>query len=275
MAGAVLQYNLPTIGTSTTNAAFWHDLTSVSVNPGAYNEATPRMGGFAIHNRADFANIGASAALLSTSGGVNNSTAASQTAHVLGVLRVPERTFVKNLKIYAVPGATAPNHSWSLTTATSATASDWSTAELTFGARAYKRSPHDPSYTGLASAGAVDSPGYTGSTGEVFGALTILSATGSLPRGTIAALPSAISASSSTPWAGSVELMPNDPNGDNDASAVPQGYYFPYGGFVTMMLGPLGTSITMASSALTQGDLYTDAFTGVWHFTADCDYIPE
>jgi hypothetical protein len=266
--GAVLQFINPAVSALV-------NLQDPLKNPGALPVSTPRQGGFTLQNRINFSNIAsADNGIVNASGAVTSATSASsQVGQRLGILSVPERTIVKNLKIMAVAGQTAPNHAWVLGTATSATASDWSVAELMFGARAYKKSQHAASFSEASSA--VWHTGYTGTTGEVFGALTILSATGSLPRGTVAGLPSAISASSSTPWAGSTELMPNDPNGDNDAAALPQAQYFPYGGQVTMQLGPLGTNITMASSALTNGAKYTDTFSGVFHFTADCDYIPE
>jgi len=267
--GAVLQYVFPAVSALV-------NLQDPDNNPEAMAVTTPRQGGFTLQNRIDFDQLPNQDynGIVNASGAVTSaSTASSQVGQVLGILSIPERTFVKSVKIMNVPGETAFNHAWVLGTATSATASDWNAAELTFGARAYKVSKHSASFSEASSA--VWHTGYTGSTGEVFGALTILVATGSLPRGTVAGLPSAISATSTTPWAGSTELMPNDPDGDNDASAVPQGQYFPYGGQMTMLLGPLGSSITMASSALVKGALYTDEFVGVAHIVADCEYIPE
>ena len=267
--GAVLKFILPAVSAL-------KNLQDPAYNPDAMPVSTPRQGGFTLQNRINFTNVTTANynCLLSASNPITSaSSVSSQVGNVLGVLSVPERTFVKSLRIMAVPGETAPDHAWTLGTATSATASDWNAAELTFGARAYKVSQHSASFSEASSA--VWHTGYTGATGEVFGALTILVATGSVPRGTVAALPDAISATSTTPWAGSVELMPNDPNGDNDAAALPQGQYFPYGGQITMLLGPLGASITMASSAVTNGVKYQDTMVGTYHFQADCDYIPE
>jgi hypothetical protein len=266
--GAVLQFINPAVSA-------YIDLTNPDNNPGAMPTSTPRQGGFTLQNRVNFTNVtAANKRVLNASGAVTSaSTASSQVGARILILEVPERTFVKNLKVFSVPGATAPNHAFVLAASSTASASDWSVAELQFGARQYTRTQRHASFSEASHA--VWHTGYTASTGEVFGGLTMTVATASLPKGSIAALPSAISATSTTPWAGSTELMPNDPNGDNDASAVPQGQYFPYGGHVTMQLGPLGTNITMASSALTNGALYTDTFTGTWHFVADANYVPE
>jgi hypothetical protein len=83
-----------------------YDLTDPDVNPGAVNQATPREGGFTLRNRMNFANITAP------------TVATGCVANVLKVLKIPKRTVIRNLRLHAIRGTTAPTHG--ITTGSSA-----------------------------------------------------------------------------------------------------------------------------------------------------------
>jgi hypothetical protein len=131
---------------------------------------------------------------------------------------------------------------------------------LQFGGSAWKETGKS---TLMANAGEAWN-GVSSTDGGMFGQLAITKATLA-----VASLPSKVSTASSTPWAGGIPLQ------KVDASLTKErGMYFPYGGFVTMFVGPVSTATSSATEAAS-ADSVNMTIAGQWDFVAVCDYLPE
>ena len=92
------------------------DLTSTTVNPDAAPTSTPRQGGFTLRNRwngTTLANtsVGSNSVAnnnMYTCAGLPGSSSNTEPVNTMKILEVPERTYVKDLHVYAVKSETAP-----------------------------------------------------------------------------------------------------------------------------------------------------------------------
>jgi hypothetical protein len=234
------------------------DLTDPDTNPGAAPMSTPRQGGFTLRNRIDASQLSTADTKLFTIGAV---ATAAVVANQLLVLEVPKRTFVKSVTQKVPVGATAPTTAY--TSVSAAGNSVFSNAELMLGALAYTSASQASMKADLTD-GHAD---LSSLDGAVFGHMPITKETG-LTGG----LPSAVSSSSSsTPWAGG--LLWNFTGAAETITS--EGRYFPYGGFVTLVVGPDAFATSSVSSAHVTASTTAGNIAGVWDFMADCEYLPE
>lgn len=255
----------------TTSSGEIIDLTSTSVNPDAAPEATPRQGGFTIRNRWNCNNL--SAANKQTFGPFSASiTASAKSANIIKVLKVPERTLVKApVSIFAVKSETIPGHA-TLGAATKASLNSAGAAGvLGFTAYAYK-TPSQSAPSMVRFVGTTLN-GQTVAAGCALGGVNIAkfdSHGGGFDTGLV----EAVDASMTAPTLGMVNAAANAASAKYTAVT---GLYFPYGGFVTMTLGPNNTALgAMASSkGASQAKGLYGYMTGTWEVQADCTYVPE
>lgn len=247
------------------------DLTDTDVNPDAAPTATPRQGGFVLRNRFDCANL--AAANKQTFGPFSASVTASATsANIIRVLKVPPRTLVKGpIRVFAVKSETIPGH----VTAGAATVASLNSAgaagQLGFTLQNYK----DPSLTAASMVRFVGTSvnGNTVLAGQPLGGIPLQKFDASVNGIFEASIVEAIDSSMTAPTLGRVNLAGNAAS----TVSVPAEVYSPYGGFVTMTLGPNATALgAMASSkgAAQAKGLY-GTLSGVWEVQADCMYVPE
>jgi len=290
-----LEWNFLTIGSNI-------DFTSVAVNPDAAPTSTPRQGGFTLRNRWNAANITASSLVMCT---VPDATPVDTPANNFRILEVPERVYVKDLFLSAVTSEAVPafNLAGAQSSNTDVTATDLDTSYLEFGAEANKKPTSSASYveaTHLVDVVALNSRAQDGSTnvkGRVFGALLLTtadedgdsdhhqmssSATNVTFVDYFGKVDSSI-ASNTKPMVSTKKIkLPAASLGSSTASVtqMTDGMYFPYGGYVTMRLGPYATSQGASTVASITGWYSgttgaTISVAGVWEVQANCNYVPE
>jgi hypothetical protein len=255
----------------TTSSGETIDLTSTATNPDAVPTATPREGGFVLRNRWNCNNL--SAANKQTFGPFSASiTASAKSANIIKVLKVPERTLVKApVEVFAVASETIPGHA-TLGAATKASLNSAGAAGvLGFTALAYKT----PSHVAASTVRFVGTTlnGQTVTAGCALGGVPIAkfdSHGGGFDTGLV----EAVDASMTAPALGMVNAAANAASAKYTAVT---GLYFPYGGYVTMTLGPNNTALgAMASSkGASQAKGLYGYMTGTWEVQADCQYVPE
>lgn len=263
------------------------DLTSVSVNPEAAPTSTPRQGGFTLRNRINFDNVTNANKLLWV---IDDATLTDDAVKNFRILEVPERCYIKNVKVMGVASETAP--SFSFTGAKDSNASlvkgDLAGTHLSFGADSNKKPTSSTSYSAashlvhITSLGAHDD-GTSAVKGDVFGTLpTRMKQTSSAPSLNVeftdvfSKIDSSIN-SLAKPMRTMKLPTVNYASGLEEAP----GEYFPYGGYVTMRLGPYATSISSAAGVTTAAGMYASStaatlyFAGVWEIQAEGYYVPE
>jgi hypothetical protein len=263
------------------------DLTSTTINVNAAPTSTPRQGGFTLRNRIDFSTVTNANKLLWV---INDATLTNDAVKNFRILEVPERVFVKNIRVHAVKSETAPTFSFTGAKASNASLvkTDLASTVLYFGADSNKKPTSSASYAAathlvhLVTAGSHDD-GAGAAAAQVFGALGL----GMVSTSTAASLNvifddafDAVDASinslakpfrtvkaPTTLYASGLEEAP--------------GEYFPYGGYVTMRMGPYNTSLSSGAGVTTAAGMYASAtaatlyFAGVWEIQAEGYYVPE
>jgi len=193
------------------SSASTYDLTSVTVNPDAVNEATPRPGGFVARNRINFGNVTAP-------------TLTNKVMNVLKLLKVPERTVVDGVYLIAPRGTAGVTHNCNSKSVSSATAG--------LGFIAYKSASLASTSTdadGLGKATLEKSKIHTSSV------LALPGDPETSPKASVRYVATGI-AGANHGWA--------DGGGDQQ-----HGMHFPYGGYITFqVLGGKGASGVAASS---------------------------
>jgi hypothetical protein len=265
------------------------DLTSTTVNPSAAPTSTPRQGGFTLRNRFD------GTQLAGTSIGSNSysndtlweaadapsSSSNTEPVSRMKILEVPERTYVKDLHVYAVKSETAPITTF--TPIATVHASDLENTVIFAGAYQNDRPTSSASYVEasdlvqLTSLNAVAEDGSAPVAGHVFGDIPMTKST-LVPTWAMSAVDSTI-ASAEKPMTTSFFFQQYDASSAGIEKTM--GHYFPYGGYVYMALGPYATKLGSASSAADITDFYasstgaTITVAGVWDVQANCNYVPE
>jgi len=239
------------------------DLTSVSVNPDAAPETTPRQGGFTLRNR-----FGAGLAdLLSTSAVTGASSAIAD--NPVAVLNVPARTLVTGLHLFSVPGETAPD----ITASVASSSSISSDGDYDFSLKFYAQP-----ITKIATSSGVKTNTYqsqatiTGTLGQILldEAKSAANAMNQTITGSQPIVVSAEASTTTTPHLGHLEIVdaPGSSNGrDAGSYFIPR--YFPHGGRINMVL----SSTVKDSDAFMQNVSVTNA--GVWEIKATAEYVPE
>ena len=247
------------------------DLTDPSVNPDAAPTATPREGGFVLRNRWNCDNL--SAANKQTFGPMSASVTASATsANIIRVLKVPPRTLVKGpIHVYAVASETIPGHVTTGAATTASLNSAGAAGQLGFTIQNYK----DASLTAASMVRFVGTSvnGNTVLAGQPLGGIPIQKFDASVAGIFEASIVEKIDGSMTAPTLGRVNLAGNAAS----TITVPTELYSPYGGYITMTLGPNATALgVMASSkgAAQAKGLY-GSLSGSWEVQADCMYVPE
>ena len=195
----------------TASGATTYDLTSVTVNPAAANEVTPREGGFVARNRINFANVTAP-------------TLTNKVMNVLKLLKIPERSVIDGVFLIAPKGTAGVTHNCNSKSISSGTAG--------VGFIAYKSASK--------SSASTDADGFAKAT----------LAKSKIHTSSVLALPGdpETSPKAAVRWVGAGIAGEN--NGWADGGGDQQGgMYFPYGGYVTFqVLSGKGPSGTAASS---------------------------
>jgi hypothetical protein len=245
------------------------DLTDPSVNPMAAPEVTARQGGFVLRNRWNCDNL--STANKQTFGPFSASVTASATsANIIRVLKVPNRTLVKApVEVFAIASQTVPGHK----TTGAATAASLNSAGaagiLGFTGYMYTKPARSAGTRHVGTA----APGTTVLAGCALGGIPIQKFDASTDGIFEASLVEAIDASVTAPNLGRVNAAANMASQKQGLSDL----YFPYGGYVTMTIGPNATALgAMASSkGATQSKGLYGYMTGTWEVQAKAQYIPE
>jgi hypothetical protein len=248
------------------------DLTSISTNPDAAPESTPRQGGFTLRNRVDFSKL--TAANRKTFTFVSS---ASQNANVFRVLSVPARTMVRGpVRVFAVASQTIPGHKTQSATTAASLDNAGAAAIIGFTGTAYK----DPSQT--AASIVLNNDPYKGGSSTnkaaTLGHIPIQKFDNATDGIFEASIVEAVDSSMTAPQRGMVRMGTGD-GAVVTGSAVDEGgdLYFPYGGFVVMGLGPSGvaTGAMASSKGNTEAASLYGALSGVWEIQAQCMYVPE
>lgn len=254
----------------TTTAGEVIDLTSATVNPEAAGHVTPREGGFVIRNRWNCDKL--AAADKQTFGPMSASVTASATsANIIKVLKVPKRTLVKGpVRVMAVASETIPGHAV-LGAATKASLNSAGAAGV-LGFTGYAYNDNSQTAASLKRHVATAIYGNTVVAGCALGGIPIQkfdSHNGAFE----ASLVEAVDTSMTAPWLGKVNAAINAAS----AKWTPAELYFPYGGYVTLTIGPNNTALgAMASSkGASQAKGLYGYMTGVWEVQADAMYVPE
>jgi len=270
------------------------DLTSTTVNPNAAPTSTPRQGGFTLRNRIDFSQVSNANKLLWV---IDDATLTDDAVKNFRILEVPERCFIKNLKVMGVAGKTAPSFTFTGAKASNASCvkTDLATTGICFGADVNKKPTSSASYAAathlvhITSLNSLATEGDGAIKAEVFGRLgTGFNSTSSASAlvfqfdDTFSTIDSSIN-SLAKPLK-TAKIPAHEAAAASGASSllqIPKGEYFPYGGYVTMRLGPYGTSINSASGVGTAAGFYaastaaTIYMAGVWEIQAEGYYVPE
>ena len=201
----------------TASGATTYDLTSVTVNPAAANEVTPREGGFVARNRINFANVTAP-------------TLTNKVMNVLKLLKIPERSVIDGVFLVAPKGTAGVTHNCNSKSISSGTAG--------VGFIAYKSASK--------SSASTDADGFAKAT----------LAKSKIHTSSVLALPGdpETSPKAAVRWVGAGIAGEN--NGWADGGGDQQGgMYFPYGGYVTFQVlsgkGPSGTAASSLDGAFT------------------------
>ena len=270
------------------------DLTDTDTNPSAAPTATPRQGGFVLRNRIDFSEVAAASKSIWT---IASAELTGDAIYNFRVLEVPERVFVKGVKVFAIKDATPPTFSCVGAKASNAsiTASDMNLSAWCFGADKNKKPTSSASYaaaTHLVTATTVNAEADDGAGaigGSVFGQamLNMVEEVGTGPGDVYASSEvnlqftdrfQTIDSSIANPLEPMQSALKLTQPGSTDIED-PLGDYFPYGGFVNMKLGPWNTSL--ASDAAEAAGYYAAStaavisLAGVWEIQAECQYVPE
>jgi len=199
----------------TASGATTYDLTSVTVNPAAANEVTPREGGFVARNRINFANVTAP-------------TLTNKVMNVLKLLKIPERSVIDGVFLVAPKGTAGVTHNCNSKSISSGTAG--------VGFIAYKSASK--------SSASTDADGFAKAT----------LAKSKIHTSSVLALPGdpETSPKAAVRWVGAGIAGEN--NGWADGGGDQQGgMYFPYGGYVTFQVlsgkGPSGTAASSLDGA--------------------------
>jgi len=248
------------------------DLTSISTNPDAAPESTPRQGGFTLRNRVDFSKL--TAANRKTFTFVSS---ASQNANMFRWLSVPKRTMVRGpVRVFAVESETIPGHKTASATTAASLASAGAIAVLGFTGEAY----NDPSQTAASTVNNTNPYAGGSSTNKAatLGFVPIQKFDATVSGVFEASIAEAVDSSMTAPNLGMVRMGTGD-GLVGTGSAVYEGgdLYFPHGGFVVMGLGPHGiaTGAMSSSKGNTEAASLYGALSGVWEVQAQCMYVPE
>lgn len=196
-----------------------YDLTSATVNPQAYAQATPRMGGFTLQNRVDFDTVTAP-------------TLTKAVANVLKVIKIPPRTIVNKVSFCVPPGATTVAHKYTDASGSALAASS-----------AGKSAVLNVGYINFKTLAAYQASSATSQVYDVddLADLTVTKKTG------------VIAASSALPaWSASSQSTAIVSMSDTSAPVYP--HIFPYGGWLALQVGG-GASVSSIYGQLT-GDLH-------------------
>lgn len=278
-----------TVKFTTVNAV--KDLTSVATNPNAAPTATPRQGGFVLRNRVDFDNVAAASKSMWI---IDDATFNDDAVNMFRILEVPERTYVSKVKIFGIKDATPPQLRFAGakgSSNSSLTASDMDAAALCFGAYRNKKPTSHASYVEashlvmLTTVNGEADDGAGAVAGSVFGQ-TMLNVVAS--DGLWSSNANIIMVDQFTKIDSSIG-SPLEPM--NTAKKITQpgstdiedpiGEYFPYGGYVTMFLGPFNASLTnsiasgKSAAFFSSPSVATLSLHGTWELQADCQYVPE
>jgi hypothetical protein len=117
--------------------------------------------------------------------------------------------------------------------------------------------------TNLISTNAINPDGHASDTGAVFGAFPMTKNTG-----VVASMPAV---SASTPWTNAKQPYLHTTASSDER--IPNGTYFPYGGYVTVSLGPDNVAMGNVTDHASNNVVFTMG--GVWDVTAICTYMPE
>lgn len=244
------------------------DLTDPAVNPKAAAMSTPRQGGFTLRNRFDCSD-GWSPATFAASdiAAIKSTNAAAVTMTPFFILDVPARTMVRDVGFYAVAEQTAPEHSFTHSSAAaSMSANDLKSADLAVYAVAWKKDNGTSvaTYVELAD---MDLTAVGASTKG-----------GSITGSYMAGLSSSASSNKiSTPTNAGMIMQHTMASMAPAATSFPKPAYFPHGGRIALMIANgLDTSISDSTSG---GDTklkgFAGALAGQWEVQANCNYIPE
>ena len=205
--------------TTTWASATKYDLTGTAVNPQAYEQSTPRQGGFTLQNRINF-------------DAVTANTLTNKVGNVLKLVRIPPRTIVNKVNFCVPPGQTTVNHKYmdSAGSALSSASAGKSSAVLNIGYINYKTLAAYKASSATSQVYDVDD----------LADLVITASTGAI---TAASLPQWSASSQSK---GVVDI--------SDAGAPTYPHIFPYGGWLAIQPGG-GASFSSVYGQMT-GDLH-------------------
>ena len=245
------------------------DLTDPSVNPMAAPEVTPRQGGFVIRNRWNCDNL--SAANKQTFGPFSASVTASATsANIIRVLKVPSRTLVKSpVEVFAIASQTIPGHKVTGAATAASLNSAGAAGILGFTGYTYTKPARTAGTRFITTA----CPGTTVLAGCALGGVPLQKFDASTDGVFEASLVEAIDASVTAPTLGRVNAAANMASQKQGLADL----YFPYGGYVTMTLGPnaIALGVMASSKGATQSKGLYGYMSGTWEVQAECQYIPE
>lgn len=258
------------------------DLTSTTVNIDAAPTATPRQGGFVLRNRFKSGSLSVGNKNLWTAANLPSASSNVEPVNRMKVLEVPDRTFVRDVQVFAIKSETAPGLTFTPIAAVGA--SDLDGTVLFAGAYQNKVATSSTSYAAashLVQITAVNSLAEDGKSpvaGHVFGDVPITKATLALTH-LMRSVDSSI-ASSTKPMATSFFFQQYHASSAGIERTI--GHYFPYGGYIYLALGPYNTKLGSAASAADNADYFTSAsggatidFAGTWEIQARANYVPE
>lgn len=258
------------------------DLTSVTINAEAAATATPRQGGFVLRNRWNASNLSSTNKNLYTTANLPDASSSSEPVNRMKILEVPDRTYVKDLTLFAIKSQTAPGLTW--TPINTLAAGDLSTTNIYAGAYQNSKHPSASSYAAashlvqITAVNSIAEDGQQAKKAEVFGHIEVTAKTivlTHLMRSVDASI-----ASNTKPMATAQrfgELTGSSTDGNNDT----MGNYFPYGGYVYLAVGPYNTNLGTSNSMDVTTDVYASAagatldFAGTWEVQAMAQYVPE
>jgi hypothetical protein len=240
------------------------DYTSISTNPDVLPVATPREGGFTLRNRWNAAKISSSSTSMAASFA---KATANITARRFRIIEVPAQTYVHQICLRTPSASDPPVLSTTIGGKMATDSNAFDTSLFIFGGAAWK----EAAQTNLLGTEATEPRG-AGVAGKQIGNwlgafdLTVKTAA-------VASLPTV---SASTPWTQMQvpQLYMQDSSAINTSTVTPHGMGFPYGGYVTMFLGP--DDLAMGSvSSITSSSAVAIAVSGQWDVVARCTFMPE
>jgi len=206
--------------TTTWASATKYDLTSTTVNPQAYEQATPRQGGFTLQNRVDFDTVTAP-------------TLTNKVGNVLKLIKIPPRTVVNRVSFCVAPGQTSVAHKYT----------DASGSALASSSKGKSSAVLNIGYINYKNKSAYDASSATSQVYDVddLADLVLTAKTGALA-----------STSQLPQWSASSQSKAAVSMSDTSAPTYP--HYFPYGGWLAMQPGG-GASFSSVYGQMT-GDLH-------------------